>query len=100
MEIVIKILIDTIVIGLISLIFFKRERKIENKIEEEFRKRDKFFDARFDFKLRALEELLAPIRLQLIRSKITLNGYDANSMMDGCNYRDSKIRNIMMHIKE
>ncbi|MEZ4773645.1 MAG: helix-turn-helix domain-containing protein [Bacteroidia bacterium] len=40
--------------------------------------RDKFFDARFNFKLRALEELLGPIYLQLIRSKITLRGYQGN----------------------
>ena len=48
-------------------------------IEEEFSKRDKFFDVRLNYKLQALEELLAPLKLQLIRSMITVRGYDANN---------------------
>ena len=79
-EIAIKIFIEVILIsGILGYFFSKREERMKKTIEEEFRKRDKFFDARFAFKLRALEELLAPVKLQLIRSKITLKGYDANN---------------------
>ena len=79
-EIAIKILIEAILIsGILGYFFSKREERMKKTIEEEFSKRDKFFDVRFNFKLRALEELLAPIKLQLIRSKITLKGYDANN---------------------
>lgn len=79
-EIVIKIFIEAILIsGILGFFFSKREERMKKTIEEEFTKRDKFFDVRFNFKLRALEELLAPIKIQLIRSKITLQGYDANN---------------------
>lgn len=79
-EIVIKIFVEAILIsGIISYFFSKREERMKKTIEEEFKKRDKFFDTRFIFKLRSLEELLAPIKLQLIRSNITLMGYDANN---------------------
>lgn len=79
-EIAIKILVEVILIsGIIGYFFSKREERMKKTIEEEFSKRDKFFDVKFSFKLRALEELLAPIRLQLLRSKITLKGYDANN---------------------
>jgi len=79
-EITIKIFVEAILIsGILGYIFSKREERMKKTIEEEFKKRDKFFDVRFNFKLRALEELLAPIKLQLIRSKITLMGYDANN---------------------
>ena len=76
----------------------KREVRIKKAIESEFIKRDKFFDTRFNYKQRALEELLAPIRLLLIRSKITLDGYDANNeyrekILKECN--ESK-RNILL----
>ena len=79
-ETLLELVIQTILIsGILGYIFLKREERLKKTIEEEFRKRDKFFDVRFNFKLRALEELLAPIKLQLIRSKITLMGYDANN---------------------
>ena len=79
-ESIIKIIIETVLIsGILGFFFMQREERMKKTIEEEFKKRDKFFDARFNFKLRALEELLAPIKLQLIRSKITLKGYDANN---------------------
>jgi len=79
-EIAIKIFVEAILIsGILGYFFSKREERMKKTIEEEFNKRDKFFDARFNFKLKALEELLAPIKLQLIRSKITLMGYDANN---------------------
>ena len=75
-----KVVIEAILVsGILGYFFLKREERLKKTIEEEFKKRDRFFDARFNFKLRALEELLAPIKLQLIRSKITLNGYDANN---------------------
>lgn len=79
-EITVKIFIESILItGILGFIFNKREERMKKTIEEEFKKRDKFFEVQFNFKLRALEELLAPVKLQLIRSKITLSGYDANN---------------------
>lgn len=79
-EIASKIFIEGIFIsGILGYFFRQKEERMKKTIEEEFRKRDKFFDVRFNFKLKALEELLAPIKLQLIRSKITLRGYDANN---------------------
>jgi len=79
-EIAVNIFFETILIsGILGYFFSKREERMKKTIEEEFRKRDKVFDARFNFKLKALEELLAPVKLQLIRSKITLKGYDANN---------------------
>jgi hypothetical protein len=79
-EIVTKIFIEAILIsGILGYFFSKREERMKKTIEEEFSKRDKFFDVRFNYKLKALEELLAPIKIQLIRSKITLKGYDANN---------------------
>lgn len=79
-EQLLKMIFEAILIsGILGYIFLKREERLKKTIEEEFRKRDKFFDVRFNFKLRALEELLAPVKLQLIRSRITLQGYDANN---------------------
>lgn len=79
-EIAVKIFIEGILVsGIIGFFFSKREERMKKTIEEEFKKRDKFFDAQLNFKLRSLEELLAPIKLQLIRSGITLRGYDANN---------------------
>ncbi len=76
----VKVILEAILVsGILGYFFLKREERIKRTIEVEFKKRDKFFDARFSFKLRALEELLAPIKLQLIRSKITLKGYDTNN---------------------
>lgn len=76
----IKVILEAILIsGILGYFFLKREERLKRTIEEEFKKRDAFFNVRFNFKLRALEELLAPIKLQLIRSKINLNGYDANN---------------------
>ncbi len=80
LEIVINIFIEAILIsGILGYIFSRREERMKKAIEEEFSKRDKFFDTRLSFKLRALEELLSPIKLQLIRSKIALQGYDATN---------------------
>jgi len=79
-DIIIKIFIESILIsGILGYFFTKREERMKKTIEEEFKKRDKFFDTRFNFKLRALEELLAPIKMQLIRSKLTVHKYDANN---------------------
>jgi hypothetical protein len=78
-QIFIKSFIETILVsGLIGYFIMQREERMKKTIEEEFKKRDKFFDAGFNFKLRALEELLAPIKLQLMRSVITVNHYKAN----------------------
>ena len=79
-ETAIKIFVEAILIsGILGYFFSKREERMKKTNEAEFSKRDKFFNVRFNFKLKALEELLAPIKLQLIRSKITLRGYDANN---------------------
>ena len=62
-EIATKIFIGTILTsGILGYFFSKREECMKKTIEEEFIKRDKFFNARFNFKLRTLEELLAPIK--------------------------------------
>ena len=79
-NILLKILVETILIsGILGYFFRQREERMKRTVEAEFKKRDKFFDARFSFKLRSLEELLAPVRMQLIRSKLTLKKYDANN---------------------
>ena len=53
--IAIKILIEAILIsGILGFFFSKWEERMKETIEEEFSKRDKFFDVRFNFKLRAL----------------------------------------------
>jgi hypothetical protein len=79
-QLIIKVCIETILIsGILGYLLNKREERMKKTIEEEFNKRSTFFDARFNFKLRSLEELLAPIMLQLIRSKLTLKKYDANN---------------------
>lgn len=60
-EIALKILIEAILIsGILGYCFNKREERMNKTIEEEFSKRDKFINVRFNFKLRALVELLAP----------------------------------------
>ncbi len=76
----IQAVIEAILIsGILGYFFLKREERLKKTIEEEFKKRDKFFDNRFFYKKRSFEELLSPIKLQLIRSKITLTGYDAHN---------------------
>ena len=80
-EIFLKIVIETILVsGVIGYIITRREERLKKKIEEEFKKRDTFFNAQFNFKLRSLEELLAPIKLQLMRSAVTLRNYKANDV--------------------
>lgn len=77
---ILKAVIEAILVtGILGYFFLKREETLKRSIEEEFKKRERFFDTRFNHKLRALEELLAPIKLQLIRSNITIQGYDANN---------------------
>lgn len=87
-----------LVSGILGFFFMQREERMKKTIEEEFKKRDKFFDVRFNFKLRVLEEVLAPIKLQLIRSKTTLSSYDANNeyrekILKECN---EKIRDLLL----
>lgn len=75
----IKIILETIIVsGVIGYFLTQREERLKKTIEEEFKKRDTFFSAKFNFKLRALEELLAPVKLQLMRSLITLKNYKPN----------------------
>lgn len=97
-EILIKIFIDAILVSVTGLIIFKREERLRKTIEEEFKKRDMFFNTRFNYKLRALEELLAPVKLQLIRSKIALQGYNEGNeywekILKECN---ETIRSILL----
>lgn len=92
----IKVVIEAIIVsGILGYFFLQREERLKRTIEEEFKKRDKFYDVRFNFKLRALEELLAPIVLQLIRSKITLGGYNANN-----EYREKILKECNETIRE
>jgi hypothetical protein len=87
-EVVIKVLIEAILIsGILGFYFSKREERMKKTLEEEFRKRDMFYDTQFGFKLKSLEELLAPVKLQLIRSKIAITGYTANN-----DYREKIIK--------
>lgn len=80
MDSLIRISLETLLIsGGIGFFITKRDERLKKKIESEFKKRDKFFDAKISFRLRALEELLAPIVLQFTRSKIALKSYNANN---------------------
>jgi hypothetical protein len=68
-EIAVKIFVEAILIsGILGYFFSKREERMKKTIEEEFGKRDKFFDARFNFKLRALEERLYRKELEIVGS--------------------------------
>ena len=60
------------------MFFLKSRRKAKKTIEVEFQKRDTYFNAQFDFKRRALEEVLGPIMMQLKRDSIVLISYKAN----------------------
>jgi len=76
----------------------KRDEKIRNSIQEEFKKRDAFFNAQIDYKRRALEELLGPVMIQLKRSAITLDAYDSNNsfreaILKECN---EKVRDLLL----
>lgn len=99
LEILIKILVESILItGILGFIFVRREERMKKTIEEEFKKRDRFFEARFNFKLRCLEDLLSPVKMQLIRSKIALKSYYGNDeyrekILKECN---EKIRNLLL----
>jgi hypothetical protein len=78
-----KILTEAFVNGvLVSLIlgYFitTRDERIKNTIQDEFKRRDAFFNAQFEWKRRSLEELLGPISMQLKRSSIALNAYEQN----------------------
>lgn len=92
-ELFIQILMESLLItGILGYIFTRREERMKRTIEEEFRKRDRFFESQFDFKLRSLEELLAPVKLQLIRSQLALRGYTPNNayrenILKECNER-------------
>ncbi len=80
-EIAFKIIVETVLIsGILGFIFMQREERMKKTIEEEFKKRDKFYDTQFNFKLRSLEELLAPVSLQLMRSKIAVQRYDEHNI--------------------
>jgi hypothetical protein len=79
-EIIVKIFIEAILIsGILGFYFSKREERMKKTLEEEFRKRDMFYDTQFGFKLKSLEELLAPVKLQLMRSKISIEKYTGNN---------------------
>jgi len=107
MKEVTKVLVEALVNALISglLISFvlgyfitKRDEMLKNSIQEEFKKRDTYFSAQFDFKKRAVEELLGPVMMQLKRSSITLDTYDANNayreaILKDCN---EKVRDLLL----
>jgi len=65
-EIAIKIFIEAILIsGILGYFFSKREERMKKTIEEEFSKRDKFFDVRFNFNLRSMEEKIFRKELEI-----------------------------------
>lgn len=81
----IKVVFQAIMVsGILGYFFLNREERLKKTIEAEFKKRDTFFNAQFDYKRRALEELLGPIMMQLKRSSIAFTSYKAND-----HYRES-----------
>jgi len=94
-----KIVFQAIIVsGILGYFFLNREERLKKTIEAEFKKRDTYFNAQFDYKRRALEELLAPIMMQLKRSSITLTTYEANdhyreNIFKQCN---ETIRNLLL----
>lgn len=77
-------LIEAVISGLLVSVVLgyyitSRDEKIKNSIQEEFKKRDVFFNAQFNFKQRSLEELLGPIIMQLKRSQLALDAYKPNN---------------------
>lgn len=83
-EILANTLIEAIISGsLVSVVLgyyiTARDERIKNSIQEEFKKRDAFFSAQFNFKQRSLEELLGPVTMQLKRSELALDAYKPNS---------------------
>jgi len=80
LEAVLRVVLEVIVVsGILGGFFLKRDARLKNTIETEFKKMDTYFNAQFDHKHRVLEELLGPIMIQLERSSITLNSYDENN---------------------
>ena len=78
-SILVESLISGILVsGLIGYFLLRRDERIKNTIQEEFKKRDIFFNAQFNFKQRSVEELLGPVMMQLTRSSITLQAYRPN----------------------
>jgi len=63
-EILIESILITTLLSIISFVFFRREKLFEQKLK---------------YKHEVLKELLGPIRMQLIRSKITLKHYKADN---------------------
>ncbi|MTB53442.1 hypothetical protein [Lewinella sp. W8] len=68
-----------ILTGIIGYIISRRETRLKEQIADEFKQRDRYLEAQFDYKRRALEELLGPMVMQLKRSKIALGAYEPNN---------------------
>ena len=83
-----------VVSGIIGFFLLKRDERIKNTIQEEFKKRDIFFNAQFDFKQRSVEELLGPVMMQLKRSSITLGSYKPND-----SYREAILKECNENIR-
>ncbi len=95
-EISIKILVEAILItGILGFYFSKREERMKKTIEEEFSRRDKFFNLKFSYKQKALEELLAPVRLYLLRSHIAVKAYQPND-----DYRETILKECNVGIRD
>ncbi|MCW2121235.1 hypothetical protein [Flavobacterium sp. 7A] len=46
----VKVVLEAILVsGILGYFFLKREERLKRTIEEEFKKRDKFFDVKFNF---------------------------------------------------
>ena len=87
----IKVIIQSLMVsGILGYFFLNREERLKKTIEAEFKKRDTYFNAQFNYKSRALEEVLGPIMMQLKRSSIALNTYKPNdryreAILKSCN---------------
>ena len=96
LEAVANLVVSGLLVSLILGYFItKRDEKIKNSIQEEFKKRDTFFNAQFNYKQRAVEELLGPIMMQLKRSALTVQAYEPNNA-----YREGILKECNETVRE
>ena len=94
-KILLQALVDGVLVsGIIGYFLLRRDERIKNTIQNEFKQRDTFFNAQFDFKQRSVEELLGPVMMQLKRSSITLNAYKPNDA-----YREAILKECNENIR-
>lgn len=94
-----KVAIEAIIVsGILGYFFLGREERLKKTIEREFKKRDTYFNAQFDYRRRSLEEVLGPVMMQLKRSKITLHAYKPNDRYKEAIFKqcNETIRDILL----